>query len=118
MCDDKPTDQQNDFGSKIPTQRANVLTYEGSLRPEENLGSHGALVSAQGFLLAADGLVETFGKNQWLGICAPLLHCGALVDEPSVASESISMVKPTVKSGLVGDITFTPTIRMKLNTPG
>jgi hypothetical protein len=45
-------------------------------------------------------------------------HCGDLSEEPSFAKGPISMVKPTVKSGFVGDVTLTFTIRMKGKTPG
>jgi hypothetical protein len=48
--------------------------------------------------------------------CAP--YCGALRKEPSLTSGSTSIVKPTVRSGLVGDMTFTAIIRMNEKTPG
>src|ERR1700759_5866996 len=45
--------------------------------------------------------------------CAAPRYWGALGAKPTAVGASTSRVKPTVKSGLVGDITFPPTIRMK-----
>ena len=52
------------------------------------------------------------------GVALAPRYCGALRGEPSAVSASTSRVNPPVKSGLVGEITFTPTMRMKGNTPG